>query len=110
MAKPILYYALIRKWDYGTGRSWTALGVTSEKGRQVYGRTADDRVTHCAASDVLHRFPEGTPFLFAQDAGERASREEARHRDRIEEARRKLRKLERDRDLAVLDAAKGHPA
>lgn len=107
MAKPVLYYALTRKWNYATGRSWSVLAVTSEKGRQVYGRDEHDAATHCRAGDVLYRFPPGTPLEFAKAAGDRATREEARHAEGIEAARRKLADLQRDRDLAVLDAAKG---
>lgn len=108
MAKPILYYVLVRKWEYATGRAWRVLGVTSEKGRQVYGRWPDDdAATHVGQLDVIHRFPEGTTLEFASAAGERATREERRHAAAIEEARNRVKNLERHRDMCVLDAAKG---
>lgn len=105
MAKPILYYVLARG-SYGR-RGFTALGVTSEKGGQVYGRDENDYATHISVRDVVHRFPEGTSLDFARDATKRADEEYRRHEVGIRMAREELSRLEDLRQQRTLDAAKG---
>jgi len=107
MSKPILYYALNRA---GWGRAFDVLAVTSEKGRQVYGRRLDDSVTHVSERDIIHRFPEGMGAEFARAATERADAEAKRHATGIRMARDEVTRLEAARDAAVLAAAKGKPA
>lgn len=105
MAKPIQYYVLVR---HGFGRrSFSVLGVTSEKGRQVYGRDEHDAATHVSVRDVIHRFPEGTALEFARDASKRADEEYKRHEVGIRQARDELERLEGLRTQRTLEAAKG---
>lgn len=106
MAKPIQYYVLAKRFGYAR-RGFTVLGVTSEKGGQVYGRTEDDEVTHVSARDVIHRFPAGTSLEFAKDATKRADEEYARHEVGIRMAREELDRLTALRDQRTLEAAKG---
>lgn len=106
MSKPILYYVLVRH-PYGR-RGFTVLGVTSEKGRQVYGRTEDDAATHVSERDVIHRFPEGTTLEFAAAASTRADQEYKRHEVGISQARAELSRLEDLRTQRTLEAAKGY--
>ena len=108
MAKPIQYYVLVRGYHYRTGRGFKVLGVTSEKGRQVYGRDPDtDAATHVAAHDVIHRFPADAKLEFAKAATQRADEEYARHQIGIEQARAELSRLEDLRNQRTLMAAKG---
>lgn len=108
MAKPILYYVLVRGYHYRTGRGFKVLGVTSEKGRQVYGRDPDtDAATHVAAHDVIHRFPADAKLDFAEAATQRADEEYARHEVGISQARAELSRLEGLRTQRTLEAAKG---
>jgi hypothetical protein len=105
MVKPIQYYVLVR---HGFGRrGFTVLGVTSEKGRQVYGRDEHDAATHVAERDVIYRFPPGTSLDFAKDATKRADEEYARHETGIRLAREELDRLHSLRDQRTLEAAKG---
>lgn len=103
MAKPILYYALTN-WYYGGFR---VVGVTSEKGRQWYGRDQHDQVTHGLFRDILYKFPEGTTWEFAHAACARAEAERECHKAGINAAKRQLYNLEQARNDAVLVAAKG---
>lgn len=107
MAKPILYYVLARGFFWRTGRGFRVIGVTSEKGGQVYGRDERDHVTHVSAGDVLHRFPAGTSLEFAAAAGDRADEEWKRHEVGIRMAREELSRLEDLRQQRTLEAAKG---
>lgn len=106
MAKPILFWALARSL-YGGG--FRIIGVTSEKGRQVYGRDSADAVTHVAEHDVVHRFPPGTPEDFAKAARQRADREAEKHAGAVDHAYRQYRAAQERRDAAILKAAKGLP-
>lgn len=105
MAKPILFYALIRHGLYRRG--FNVLSVTSEKGGQIYGRDEREGTTHVSERDVIYRFPEGTTFEFAKAATDRADREQERHALGIAKAESHLAGLRKARELAVLDAAKG---
>lgn len=103
MAKEFIGFGLIRK--YADVR---AIGITSEKRGQTYGRYLDnDHVAHWGRHDVFYRFPADTTPEFAMAASERAAKERAKHADGIEAARHRLRQLETARDEAVVDAAKG---
>lgn len=106
MSKPILYYVLARGGLYAR-RGFRVLGVTSEKGRQVYGRDEHEAATHVSASDVIHRFPPGTSLDFAKAAGDRADVEYKRHEVGISMARAELSRLEDLRQQRTLEAAKG---
>lgn len=113
MTKEIQYYVLAKGGLYAR-RGFRVIGVTSEKGRQVYGRTEDDAATHVSASDVIHRFPAGTSLEFAKGAGKRADEEYARHEVAVRMAREELDRVYALRDQRTLEAAKGilatHPA
>lgn len=102
--KPTLYYCLVRG---GYGQGFKVLAVTSEKGRQVYGRDEDDASTHVASRDVIHRFPEGTTLDFARAASDRAMAEADHHKLGIRMASEELSRLQDVKDAAVLAAAKG---
>lgn len=104
MARPILYYVLTRG---GYGRAFRVIGVTSEKGRQVYGRDESDAATHVGELDVIYRFPEGTTLEFAKDASRRADKEADRHVVGITQASAEMSRLRDVRDAAILAAAKG---
>lgn len=106
MAKPILYYVLARGGLYAR-RGFRVIGVTSEKGRQVYGRDEHDAATRVSASDVIHRFPEGTMLEFAKAATERADAEYKRHEVAVRMAREELSRVEDLRQQRTLEAAKG---
>lgn len=108
MAKPILYYALVK--GHGYMRGFNVLAVTLEKGGsrgQVYGRDEYDNPTHVAAYSVIYRFPEGTPLDFCKDAGKRADAEARKHEVGLEQARAELSRLQDVKTAAVLNAAKG---
>lgn len=107
MAKPITHYVLVRQGYSRYRGGFTVLGVTSEKGGQVYGRDERDHVTHVSARDVLHRFPDGTMREFAAAAGERATAEYARHEVAVRMAREELSRVEDLRQQRTLEAAKG---
>lgn len=80
--KPIIYHAVIRVWG-----GFEIIGVTTEKGRQVYGRRLDESSTHVAARDVVARFPDHqTALSFISRAG----KIKAKHRGKIKEAERAL--------------------
>jgi hypothetical protein len=53
MAKPIIAYAVVRA-AHSSGIE--IIGVTSERGRRVYGRDKDDAPTNRAERDVLARY------------------------------------------------------
>ena len=114
MVKPIQYYVLVRGGFTRYRAGFTALGVTSEKGGQVYGRDEHDRVTHVSSRDVIHRFPEGTSLDFAKAASDRADAEYKRHEVAVRMAREELSRVEDLRKQRTLEAAKGviatHPA
>lgn len=106
MSKPILYYVLINKWHYGRETRFSVLGVTSEKGGQVYGRDETDRVTHVARLDVIHRFEPGTSLEWAKAAGERAENASKLFDVPLQQARAEVSRLEDARRAATLAAAK----
>lgn len=109
MAKPILFYALAKAL-YRDG--FRVIGVTSEKGRQVYGRDEADAVTHVAEFDVIHRFPPGTSEAYAKASRDRAARVKERMHGGVAHAENLARQARRDIDAAILQAAKGvetHP-
>ena len=80
--KPISYYGVIRVWH-----GFDVLAVTTERGRQVYGRRADESSTHVAARDVLVKLPDAQS---AQSFMAKAGRIKAKHRPKIKEAERNL--------------------
>lgn len=107
MAKPILFYALVP--GHWGGQGFRVIGVTSEKGRQVYGRDEADGVTHVAEGDVLHRFPPGTSEAHAKDARKRAERTRERMKGGVDHAEQTARQRRREMDAAILAAAKENP-
>jgi hypothetical protein len=97
--RPILYYGVIRVWG-----GFEVIGVTTERGRQVYGRRADESSTHVAARDVIAKLPDQQSALsFMAKAG----RIKAKHRPKIKEAERELTNAKgaEQRELEALVAA-----
>lgn len=104
MAKPILYWALARGLY---GERFRIIGVTSEKGRQVYGRDDADAVTHVSDRDVLYRFPEGTTEAYAKQASVRAQRARESTDAMVRGAHRTYLDASQNQQNAILAAAKG---
>lgn len=107
MAKPILFYALVTG-HHPHGHGFRLLGVTSEKGRQVYGRDPDsDMVTHRSDRDVLHRFlPEHTEE-FCRAAHDRAGKMQQRLIGNVTQAEQNACTLRSEMARQILSAAKG---
>lgn len=105
MAKPFLFYALVK--GYWASGGFRIIGVTSEKGRKVYGRDEADATTNVADRDVLHRFPPGTDPAFCLAARDRANRAAERLQGSVAHAEAEAYRLRRERDAAILEAAKG---
>jgi hypothetical protein len=106
MPKPIQFYALVRG-RYHHSRGFSLIGVTSEKGRQVYGRDEFDAATHVSDRDVIHRFSPEATLEFCKAAPVRADLESKLHSVGISQARAELSRLEDNQRQAVLAAAKG---
>jgi len=102
MAKPVLYWVLRRGWI-----TEQAVGVTSVKGRQIYGRTLGDDNTHFSASDVAYTFPEGTTIEEVKAARDRADKERQLHEVGINMAKAEASRLEENQRQAVQAAARG---
>lgn len=106
MAKPILFYILARGgWGHGYG--FRVIGVTSEKGRQTYGRDESDSPTHVGRFDVIYRFPDGTTEEFAKAARNRAEKVKERMKGGVANAEDEARRRRQEMDAAILRAAKG---
>ena len=94
--KPIKEYGVIRVWG-----GFEVIGITTERGRQTYGRRADDSSTHVASRDVVAKLPDQQSALsFMAKAG----RIKAKHRPKIKDAERALTEARRaeDSDLEAL--------
>lgn len=106
MAKPFLFFVLYRS---GWARNGIyGMGVTSEKGGQIYGRhIGSETVTHVSVRDVIHRFPPGTPEVHVAGAAHRAAAARSAAEPAIQEARDALLTAERAAQRAVLQAAIG---
>lgn len=100
--KPALYYAMITAWDAGLG--FKVIAVTSEKGRQVYGRDLAGNSTNRQTDDVIYRFPTEEA---ARGAPERARAARAAYAERIKEARMVLDAFIKEERAAVYAAARG---
>ena len=84
--KPIIKYAVIR--SYGVRGPFILIGVTTVKGRQVYGRFLHDEAsTHVAECDVLCFVPTAER---AYSLLERAGAVKAKHKRAIDDAQRAL--------------------
>lgn len=86
MKKPI-FYAVIRERGFAAKGYFEILTVTTERGRQLYGRDDQEASTHVAARDCLKRCDtreEADAVLVA------AENIRTRHRKNISEARRAL--------------------
>lgn len=106
MAKPVLFYALVPGYN-SRGHGFRLIGVTSEKGGQLYGRDEQDCVTHISARAVLHRFLPEETLTFCKAAYDRADATRKRLVPGVEEAERHARALRKGMEAAILDAAKG---
>jgi hypothetical protein len=93
--KPIKEYGVIRVWG-----GFEMIGITAERGRQVYGRRLDESSTHVAARDVIARLPDRDSALSVM---EKVGRVRAKFRPKINEAQRAVQTLERVRDEEIND-------
>lgn len=110
MAKPITHFVLAKNGGMGrfSARGFRVIGVTSTKGRQIYGRELPgDNVTHISEFDVTHKFPEGTTLETALGSIDRAEKEYALHNPGIKEAESLAYQRREAQSLATSAAAKG---
>jgi hypothetical protein len=108
MAKPFTGFAIVTGWSLRTSTSFSILGITSEKGRRIYGRTVPgDRATHTTTRDLVYRFPPDTTEAFALQSAKRAEVEHARHAEAIARAEETLWRLRQTQKTLTLQAAKG---
>jgi hypothetical protein len=87
MKRPIFFAVIRARFMRNRRGYYEVLEVTTEKGRQVYGRDADGAATHVSIRDVLKRCtsrPEADEIL------RRAEEVKTRHRAGIDAARRAL--------------------
>jgi hypothetical protein len=96
--KPIRHYAVVRVWG-----GFEILGVTTEVGRQTYGRRLDASSTHVATRDVIARLPDRDSALSLM---ERAGRIRAKYRPKIDEARRHVNLLDAQQQREIDDLVK----
>lgn len=108
MAKPITHFVLAKNGYRYASRGFRVIGVTSVKGRQVYGRELPgDNATHISQWDVIHTFPEGTTLEHALASIDRAEKEYTLHSKDIQEAQVRARDLSEFQKIATEAAAKG---
>lgn len=96
--KPIICYAVIRVWG-----GYEIIGVTTEVGRQTYGRRLDESSTHVSTRDVVARLPDRDSALSLM---ERAGRIRAKYRPKIDEARRAAQLIEAQQNREIDDLVK----
>lgn len=107
MAKAVLFYAMVHGY-HPHGHGFRLLAVTSEKGRQVYGREVDTyMVTHRSDRDVLHRWAPGTSLEYVQGAFDRAARMKEKLQETVDQAERTARSLRAEMMRQVMVSACG---
>jgi hypothetical protein len=85
--KPTLFFAVIRSRSYSNRDPFEILEITTERGRQVYGRDRHGAATHVASRDVLARCK--TKATADEVLGEAATIKD-RWRDKISQLRHEL--------------------